>query len=664
MLPKIRRVSSILYNNINENNDGDNSYTQNNKLLQSIECLSNKSTDSAEDENNIYIETLLYIVHVDDIDLPASITDDVRDEMYYGSGEQQSISLNKVIKRTAKRTTASFNERHQTSKASIYTRPSFSFSNPLRRLNSLLKAKENAPISKLNDSPYRSSMIKRASSFVDQSCSKNQINNNEKHEYVFPQPPPSFLCDDPVASREQRPMIRAHGPGLSDGFVHDNCHFDLDAPNVELQKLVIAIDGPSKADIQIEVINIDVYRVFYTCLISGNYHISITYDGEQVDSSPYHLRLCHQPLLEQVVPPALLPRVGPPHATIEPIEFHVNTSCIVTVRPAIPCAIFQAYIQAPQKNINLPITVHKSAKSECYEIYFVPNTCGNHWLNVSLDHTPIYDNPHRLIVRPSSSSTKSITVSGPGLFHAYTGESSQFFVSKLPNDRSTGVGSFTVGITGPSTVFLDANETEHGYEFHYKPMRTGKYIITIKNGEKHIQGSPFICRAFDKLNENCTVSSRMREKENDVGSEATTCTTTQATTSCNSLMPVQSILNPIRSSTRSLTHVDLDILRSSMTGDASQVCVFGTGLYETKPRRKATFQIDATQAGPGLLLVGLYSSLGSYERLVVKRITSASFTYVYKVSYRVRIRGQYMLVILYGSNMQHVPGSPYLITVE
>ena len=107
----------------------------------------------------------------------------------------------------------------------------------------------------------------------------------------------------------------------------------------------------------------------------------------------------------------------------------------------------------------------------------------------------------------------------------------------------------------------------------------------------------FFCLNFsyliDKLSESRTVLSTMYETENDIGNE----TTTQATTSCNSLIPIQSILNPVHSSTTSTTHVDLDILRSSMTGDASQVCVFGTGLYEAKPRRKATFRIDASQAG-------------------------------------------------------------------
>ncbi len=43
----------------------------------------------------------------------------------------------------------------------------------------------------------------------------------------------------------------------------------MDAPNAELQKLVIAIDGPSKADIQIEVVDTGIYRVFYICQTPG-----------------------------------------------------------------------------------------------------------------------------------------------------------------------------------------------------------------------------------------------------------------------------------------------------------------------------------------------------------------------------------------------------------
>jgi len=67
--------------------------------------------------NIVYTQTLLYIVHVDEIEL--------------GQDIQQST---KVMRRVSKRTTASFNEREGQLPTS--TPSSFSFSNPFRRLNS------------------------------------------------------------------------------------------------------------------------------------------------------------------------------------------------------------------------------------------------------------------------------------------------------------------------------------------------------------------------------------------------------------------------------------------------------------------------------------------------------------------------------------------------
>jgi hypothetical protein len=70
--------------------------------------------------NIVYTQTLLYIVHVDEIELEHDMND-----------KQQS---NKVMRKVSKRTTASFNERE--GQVPISTPPSFSFSNPFRRLNS------------------------------------------------------------------------------------------------------------------------------------------------------------------------------------------------------------------------------------------------------------------------------------------------------------------------------------------------------------------------------------------------------------------------------------------------------------------------------------------------------------------------------------------------
>lgn len=66
----------------------------------------------------VYTQTLLYIVHVDDIETE--------------NHDKQQPS--KLVRRVSKRTTASFNE--QQGNLPVSTPPSFSFSNPFRRLNS------------------------------------------------------------------------------------------------------------------------------------------------------------------------------------------------------------------------------------------------------------------------------------------------------------------------------------------------------------------------------------------------------------------------------------------------------------------------------------------------------------------------------------------------
>ena len=107
-------------------------------------------------------------------------------------------------------------------------------------------------------------------------------------------------------------------------------HFDLNAPNAELRKLVIAVDGPSKADIQIEVIETGIYRVYYKCQTPGHYHLSLTYNGVHIDGSPYHLTLHARPSQEQVVPPPTT--TTPTRVFIEPMEFYVRIYLSISFR--------------------------------------------------------------------------------------------------------------------------------------------------------------------------------------------------------------------------------------------------------------------------------------------------------------------------------------------
>ena len=46
-------------------------------------------------------------------------------------------------------------------------------------------------------------------------------------------------------------------------------HLDLKASESELRQVIVAIDGPSKADIQIETVGSGIYRVNYKCALPG-----------------------------------------------------------------------------------------------------------------------------------------------------------------------------------------------------------------------------------------------------------------------------------------------------------------------------------------------------------------------------------------------------------
>lgn len=132
---------------------------------------------------------------------------------------------------------------------------------------------------------------------------------------------------------------------------------------------------------------------------------------------------------------------------------------------------------------------------EIYEVYFHPSKPGYYWLNIHLNYLPVLNSPIRLTVRRSSS-TKQIHHDEMELFRGYvglfnrsvksneswwtivdmsssfSGELSQFFVSKSPPNQSPIIGHFSVSIDGPSPVTLDSTETEFGYEVFIRTFFT------------------------------------------------------------------------------------------------------------------------------------------------------------------------------------------------
>ena len=46
---------------------------------------------------------------------------------------------------------------------------------------------------------------------------------------------------------------------------------------------------------------------------------------------------------------------------------------------------------------------------------------------------------------------------------------------------------------GPSKVHLDCEQVQCGYQFRFRPLAAGVYVVTVKYaGDSHIPGSPFL----------------------------------------------------------------------------------------------------------------------------------------------------------------------------
>ncbi|KAG7278458.1 hypothetical protein CRUP_038753 [Coryphaenoides rupestris] len=163
-----------------------------------------------------------------------------------------------------------------------------------------------------------------------------------------------------------------------------------------------------------------------------------------------------------------------------------------------------------------------------------------------------------------------------------------------------------------------------GYRVTYTPMAPGNYLISIKyGGPYHIVGSPF--------------------KAKITGSKLVPSHSMHETSSV--------MVDPV---TRAISGTQQAVPSQS---DASKVMAKGAGLTKGYIGQKNNFSVDCSKAGRNMLLVGVDGPKVPCEEILVKHVGNR----VYNVSYQLKDKGEYILVVKWGD--QHIPGSPYHITV-
>ncbi|XP_047439837.1 filamin-B isoform X1 [Mugil cephalus] len=408
--------------------------------------------------------------------------------------------------------------------------------------------------------------------------------------------------------------VKAGGPGLEGAQAGEPAEFSIWTREAGAGGLSIAMEGPSRAEISFDDRKDGSCGVSYVAQEPGDYEISVKFNDQHIPDSPY-----------------LVPVVAPVNDARRLTVTGLQESGLKVNHPAS----FAVRLNGAQGKMEAKVHSPSGALEECavtelekdkYAIRFIPRENGIHTIDVKFNGSHIPGSPFEVRVGEPGQTGEPGLVSayGSGLERGTTGTQSEFII----NNTKAGPGALAVTIEGPSKVKMDCQEVPEGYKVHYTPMAPGNYLISIKyGGPNHITGSPFKAKVTGNRLVNVTNAS-----------ETSTLTMDPA----------------VRASSSGLTQ---SAMPRPADSDASKVLSRGPGLSRAFVGQRSNFSVDCSKAGKNMLLVGVHGPQVPCEEVLVKH----SGNLQYNVSYLLKERGNYILVVKWGED--HIPGSPFHVTV-
>uniref|UniRef100_A0A667YB28 Filamin B, beta (actin binding protein 278) n=1 Tax=Myripristis murdjan TaxID=586833 RepID=A0A667YB28_9TELE len=257
--------------------------------------------------------------------------------------------------------------------------------------------------------------------------------------------------------------LMAHGPGLVSGISNHMAAFTIFNKDLLKGDLDIALEGPSKAEIQCLSSTDGTCTVTYLPTVPGDYNIFIRYNDENITGSPFTAKILRSQ--------ARFGKVA--DFTLDITEEDISLLSVSITSPSgrdVSCLLKRQ----PDSHIG---------------VSFIPKEAGEHLLSVLRNGEHVASSPIPLTINPSEIGDASrVKVFGPGLTRGYTCQISSFVV----DTREAGFGGLALAIEGPSNVEIHTEELEDGTcGVSFCPTEAGKYTVSVSFTDKHVPGSPF-----------------------------------------------------------------------------------------------------------------------------------------------------------------------------
>ncbi|XP_059143816.1 filamin-B-like, partial [Physella acuta] len=206
----------------------------------------------------------------------------------------------------------------------------------------------------------------------------------------------------------------------------------------------------------------------------GDWLVSMVYDGDHVNGSPYVVKVFDPSLVK--ITDLSGGKVG------HELTFHADATA--AGEGEVTCKVIHGHSQVP-----CYLTKDDHGK---YTVDFTPQGSGTYTVHAYMNNIEVRGSPYTVDIIDSS----RVTVTGEGLNLVPVNTPAVFTI----HTNGAGGGKVDVNIVAPSGKHVQHKLRKTGdqtYEVEYLLEESGEYTIEVKFAEQEISGSPFVTKAFD-----------------------------------------------------------------------------------------------------------------------------------------------------------------------
>nr|AAA58939.1 filamin [Gallus gallus] len=449
---------------------------------------------------------------------------------------------------------------------------------------------------------------------------------------------------------------RVYGRGLVEGRTFEMCDFIVDTRDAGYGGISLAVEGPSKVDIQTEDLEDGTCKVSYFPTVPGVYIVSTKFADEHIPGSPFTVKISGEGRVKESITRT---RRAPSVAT-------VGSICDLNLKiPQIDCGDMTAQVTSPSgRNSDAEIV---EVDKNTYCVRFVPQEMGvTRWM--SNTEGPVPGSPFQFTVGPLGEGGAHKVRAGAQGGAWREGVPAEFSIWT----REAGAGGLSIAVEGPSKAEIAFEDHKDGScGVSYIVQEPGNYEVSIKFNDEHIPESPYLVPIIApsddarrltvtslqesglKVNQPASFAIRLNGAKGKI--DAKVPTPSGAVEECH-----VSELEPDKYAVRFIPHengihsIDVKfngstwwaapsrcVLVTGQAGNPTLVTAYGPGLESGTTGLQSEFFINTTKAGPGTLSVTIEGP--SKVKMDCQETPEG-----YKVMYTPMAPGNYLIGVKYG----------------